>query len=85
MGSKSRGTKTSLSNISNIQQTHDDDGDRIEMESIHTEEVSYHQAIINQKKMIDAAWAHWSAYILNKYKCAENDQINEDGTIVRNT
>ena len=55
------------------------------MESIHTEEVSYHQAIINQKKMIDAAWAHWSAYILNKYKCAENDQINEDGTIVRNT
>lgn len=55
-----------------------------QVERISTDEMAYHNQVLNTARAAQAAFQSWASFLANKYKIGQNDRINEDGTISRN-
>jgi hypothetical protein len=52
-------------------------------EKMSDDELAYHQSLLAQLRMSQAAWSSWSAQLAQKYQLREKDSITEQGAVVR--
>ena len=54
-----------------------------EVSKVTQDELAYHQQILRDKALVEAAAHHWMLYLGQKYGLSLTDVVEEDGTITR--